>query len=81
MQVLDLYGQDTFGLAGLPVCGQRATAAIISGSVAMSEPSSFRQFCGAKAGAGATRGHGRVLPCTVEQDRADIVEASRAGLD
>ena len=62
--------------ARLPVCGQRATA--LSRCLNLRH---FGTFVGLKAGARATRGHGRVLPCAAEQDRAEIVEASRAGLE
>lgn len=74
-------GRTGLGRTALPVCGQRATGAIVSGSVAMSEPLSFRQRCRAKGWCRGAHGHGRMLPCAVEQEKADNLEASCAGLD
>ena len=73
LQVLDLHARNFFGIAELPVCGQRAMAAIISGNGVWTL--SFRQRCRAKAGAG-TRDHGRVLPWAVERDKADRIETA-----
>jgi hypothetical protein len=69
-------GKTRFDIAGLPVCGQCATAAIISDSSRCLNLCHFVSAAGQKLVRGGTRGQGRVLPCAAEQDKTDIVEAN-----